>query len=108
VVTPGFLPGFSFTVDYYDIKVEKLINNLGADFVLSQCLTTADPTYCNRVHRAGNGSIWLGDSGFVEDPILNTGSLQIKGSMRKRTIASRSAASAASGCSSSDVRRMSS
>ena len=79
VVTPGFLPGFSFTVDYYDIKVEKLINNLGADFVLGQCLTTADPTYCDRVHRAGNGSIWLGDSGFVEDPILNTGSLQIKG-----------------------------
>ncbi len=79
VVTPGFLPGFSFTVDYYDIKVEKLINNLGADFILGQCLTTGDPTYCDRVQRAGNGSIWLGDSGFVEDPILNTGSLQIKG-----------------------------
>jgi outer membrane receptor protein involved in Fe transport len=79
VVTPGFLPGFSFTVDYYDIKVEKLINNLGADFILGQCLTTGDPTYCDRVNRAGNGSIWLGDSGFVEDPILNTGSLQIKG-----------------------------
>jgi iron complex outermembrane receptor protein len=79
VVTPGFLPGFSFTVDYYDIKVEKLINNLGADFVLAQCLSSADPTYCNRVHRAGNGSIWLGDSGYVEDPILNTGSLQIRG-----------------------------
>jgi outer membrane receptor protein involved in Fe transport len=79
VVTPGFLPGFSFTVDYYDIKVEQLINNLGADFILNQCLTTGDPTYCDRVNRAGNGSIWLGDSGFVEDPILNTGSLQIKG-----------------------------
>ena len=79
VVTPGILPGFSFTMDYYDIKVEKLINNLGADFVLNQCLTTGDPTYCDRVNRAGNGSIWLGDSGFVEDPILNTGSLQIKG-----------------------------
>jgi iron complex outermembrane recepter protein len=79
VVTPGFLPGLSFTVDYYDIKVEKLINNLGADFILGQCLTTGDATYCDRVHRAGNGSIWLGDSGYVEDPILNTGSLQIKG-----------------------------
>jgi len=79
VVTPGFLPGFSFTVDYYDIKVEKLINNLGADFILGQCLTTGDPGYCGRVHRSGNGSIWLGDSGFVDDPILNTGSLQISG-----------------------------
>jgi len=79
VITPSFLPGFSVTVDYYDIKVEKLINNLGADFVLNQCLTTGDPNYCDRVNRAGNGSIWLGDSGYVEDPILNTGSLQIKG-----------------------------
>jgi iron complex outermembrane recepter protein len=79
VATPGFLPGFTFTVDYYDIKVEKLINNLGADFILGQCLATGDAEYCDRIHRAGNGSIWLGDSGFVDDPILNTGSLQIKG-----------------------------
>jgi iron complex outermembrane recepter protein len=79
VLTPSFLAGFSLTVDYYDIKVEQLINNLGADFILGQCLSSGDPTYCDRVHRAGNGSIWLGDSGFVDDPILNTGSLQISG-----------------------------
>ena len=40
---------------------------------------TGDPTFCDRVHRAGNGSIWLGDQGFIDDPILNTGSLQTKG-----------------------------
>jgi hypothetical protein len=38
-----------------------------------------DPTYCGRVQRAPNGSIWLGDQGFIEDPILNTGSLQTRG-----------------------------
>jgi iron complex outermembrane recepter protein len=79
VLTPGFAPGLSFTVDYYDIKVDKLINSLGADFILGQCLDTGDPTFCNRVHRAGNGSLWLGDQGFVDDPILNTGSLQSRG-----------------------------
>jgi iron complex outermembrane recepter protein len=79
VLTPGFAPGLSLTVDYYDIKVDKLINSLGADFILGQCLESGDPTFCNRVHRAGNGSIWLGDQGFVDDPILNTGSLQSKG-----------------------------
>jgi outer membrane receptor protein involved in Fe transport len=79
VITPSFAPGLSFTVDYYDIKVDKLINSLGADFILGQCLDTGDPTFCNRVHRAGNGSIWLGDQGFVDDPILNTGSLQSTG-----------------------------
>ncbi|HKQ15126.1 MAG TPA: TonB-dependent receptor [Steroidobacteraceae bacterium] len=79
VLTPSFAPGLSFTVDYYDISVDKLINSLGADFILGQCLDTGDPTFCNRVHRAGNGSLWLGDQGFVDDPILNTGSLQSRG-----------------------------
>ena len=79
VLTPQFLPGLSVTVDYYDIKVEKLINTLGADFILDQCLESGDPTYCGMVIRAANGSIWLGDQGFVEDPTLNTGSLQTKG-----------------------------
>ena len=79
VITPSFAPGLSFTVDYYDIKVDKLINSLGADFILGQCLDNGDPTFCNRVHRAGNGSLWLGDQGFVDDPILNTGSLQSTG-----------------------------
>lgn len=79
VFQPDFLPGFNFTVDYYDIKVEKLINELGADFILSQCLGTGNPTYCGMVHRQANGSIWLGDQGFIDDPILNTGSLQTKG-----------------------------
>ena len=52
------------TVDYFDIKVDKLINSLGADFILNQCLTAGDPTFCDRVHRAANGSIWLGEHGL--------------------------------------------
>lgn len=79
VFAPDFLQGFNLTVDYYDIKVDKLINSLGADFILGQCLDTANPTYCSLVHRAANGSIWLGDQGYIIDPILNTGSLQTKG-----------------------------
>jgi iron complex outermembrane recepter protein len=79
VFTPQFLEGLSLTIDYYDIKVEKLINTLGPDFILGQCLDAGDPTYCGMVNRAANGSLWLGDQGFVEDPTLNTGSLQTKG-----------------------------
>jgi outer membrane receptor protein involved in Fe transport len=79
VFTPDFLPNFSATVDYFDIKVDKLINSLGADFILNQCLTSGDATFCDRVHRAANGSIWLGNTGFIDDPILNTGSLQTTG-----------------------------
>lgn len=79
VLTPQFLSGLSVTLDYYDIKVEKLIDSIGADFILGTCLDTGDPTYCNMVKRAANGSIWLGDSGYIEDPIINTGSLHTTG-----------------------------
>ncbi|MET0499311.1 MAG: TonB-dependent receptor [Steroidobacteraceae bacterium] len=80
VLTPAFLENFTVAVDYYDIKVEKIIDSLGADFALGQCLDTGDSFYCGLVNRSpGNGSLWLGDGGFVTDPIINKGSLQTKG-----------------------------
>ncbi|MBM0103525.1 TonB-dependent receptor [Steroidobacter sp. S1-65] len=85
VFTPSFLPSFTMTLDYFDIKVEKLIDQIGQDFILNQCMDSGDPEFCNRINRIqapgteGNGSLWLGDSAFVEDPILNTGSLSTKG-----------------------------
>ena len=38
VVTPRFLPGFSLTVDYFDIKVTNLIATLSAQTILNQCV----------------------------------------------------------------------
>jgi outer membrane receptor protein involved in Fe transport len=79
VLTPSFLPNFSLAVDYYDIKVEKLIGQVGQDFILGQCLEGVTD-FCSAIHRVPlNGSLWLGTSGFVDDPIINTGSLQTKG-----------------------------
>ena len=81
VFTPRFLPHFSWSVDYFDIKVEDLIGSVGAgpdSQQLPQHGGSAD--CCCLVHRApGSGSLWLGTSGFIDDPIINTGSLQIKG-----------------------------
>jgi len=37
VITPRWLPGFSFTVDYYRIRVKNLIAVLGAQTILNQC-----------------------------------------------------------------------
>jgi len=79
VLTPRVLPGFSLTLDYFDVKVDKLIGSIGGDFILNSCLATGDPTFCSKVHRDANGSLWLGDTGYIEDPIINTGSSQAKG-----------------------------
>jgi len=37
VLQPRFLPGFSLTVDYYDIEVEDVIASLSGNAILSQC-----------------------------------------------------------------------
>jgi outer membrane receptor protein involved in Fe transport len=79
VLTPRVLPGLSLTVDYFDVKVDKLIGSIGGDFILNSCLATGDAEFCSKIHRDPNGSLWLGDTGFIEDPIINTGSSQVKG-----------------------------
>jgi iron complex outermembrane receptor protein len=86
VFTPSFLPSFSLTVDYFDITVDKKIDQIGQDFIIDQCIqSNGNPTFCDKINRAvapgsvADGSLWIGESGFVEDQILNTGSLQTKG-----------------------------
>lgn len=42
VITPRWLPGFSFTADYYRIRVNNLIAVLGAQTILNQCFDLPD------------------------------------------------------------------
>lgn len=43
VITPRWLPGFSFTADYYRIRVNNLIATLGAQTILNQCFDLPQP-----------------------------------------------------------------
>ena len=54
VATPRFLPGFSLSVDYYNIKVTKAIQFLSAQFILNQCVdqATIDNPFCAFFTRA--------------------------------------------------------
>ena len=58
VVSPGFLPGFSASVDYFRIKLEDAIDSLSADDIVNRCFEgltdfcaaiTADPSNPSRV-----------------------------------------------------------
>lgn len=42
VFTPTFLPGFSLTVDYYDIKVKNVITSISAQTVANTCYDLPD------------------------------------------------------------------
>jgi len=67
VATPSFLPGFTASVDYFDITVEKTIGGIGADTIVGICGDTLDPLYCNYIQRDPNGFLFTDNFG-----VLNT------------------------------------
>jgi iron complex outermembrane recepter protein len=85
VLTPTFAPNLNVTLDYYDIKIKGVITQYGAGLILQTCLTTADPFFCSKVHRvqgtgtSADGSLWIGDTGYVADGTFNLGSQTAKG-----------------------------
>ncbi len=78
VFTPSFIPGFSLSVDYYDIEVTNLIGTVGADITLTACYEDNDPAACARINRSPLGQIWVG-GGFVTDTNTNIGGLHTSG-----------------------------
>ena len=76
---PSFVPGLNMSVDYFNIKVDKFISGLGANLIITNCVSTANPFFCSLVHRDAAGSLWLSNQGFIQDTTLNTGSLSTKG-----------------------------
>ena len=77
VLTPQVLRGFSLSADYFDIKVKNVINSLGADTITTACIQ--EDEFCGQFHRSPTGSLYLGNQGYVEDTLLNSGYLQTKG-----------------------------
>lgn len=70
VFTPSFVDGLSVTLDYYNIEIEKGIDNLSPNFILNQCEEENDEALCALVNRsAGQGDLWIGSdintSGYI-------------------------------------------
>jgi iron complex outermembrane receptor protein len=76
--TPSFVPNLRVQVDYYDIKIENVIQSIGGATILSSCAFAS--VDCNLIHRAPvTGSLWATNNGFITDNNQNTGLLQEKG-----------------------------
>lgn len=54
VFTPSFLPGFSASVDYYDIKMRNNIGSLEIQQIVDFCYSGVAPQLCNAIHYSGN------------------------------------------------------
>ncbi|HET9414918.1 MAG TPA: TonB-dependent receptor, partial [Pseudolabrys sp.] len=79
VLQPGFLPGFSATVDWFDIELKDAIFVLDGQLTVDHCRQTLDPRFCNRIHRDQFGSLWLTRDGYVDDLPINIGSFKTSG-----------------------------
>ena len=82
VFTPSMamLRGFSFTADYFDIKVEDAIVSTPRQFILQQCYT-GDASFCNFITRRATqqGANSAGSLSFIDSTVTNSGDLATRG-----------------------------
>lgn len=80
VFQPTFLPNFSATLDYYDIRITGAIQPQSGVSIINNCALTGDPTQCGAIHRnPANGSLWLTNAGYVATLSQNSGLVENKG-----------------------------
>lgn len=78
VFRPDFLPGFNLTVDWFNIKIDKLISSVGAVNIIDGCYTNNVAALCSLINRNPAGQLWIGD-GHVVDLSTNIGGLETTG-----------------------------
>jgi len=78
VLEPKGLRDFTATIDWWDIRLNRAIAEIGGQTIVDDCIATAGPVFCDRIHRDPNGSLWLG-SGHVDDRQANIGALKVRG-----------------------------
>lgn len=82
VLTPRQIRNFSFSVDYYHIKVKDYISSFDPSLIASQCVSTGDPFYCGLFHRDPRSGAIFGSNaagGYLVATTLNTGYLKTDG-----------------------------
>ncbi len=80
VVTPGGIAeGLSFSVDYWNIEVEKAIaTGIGEENTINLCGTTGDPAFCSLINRGPNGNLWIGTASVLSTQV-NIGFFEVQG-----------------------------
>jgi outer membrane receptor protein involved in Fe transport len=79
VLQPRFIPHFAVTVDWFNIKLKGAIQGVGADRLITGCVSGTNPSYCALIHRDQFGSLWRSANGYVADLSINTGQLSTRG-----------------------------
>jgi iron complex outermembrane receptor protein len=77
--TPGFLPNFNVSIDYWAVRVNNYITTLPGQQIVDGCLFQNNDSLCSLIHRGpGIGNIF-GTSGWVVETNQNIGFLRNRG-----------------------------
>ena len=69
ILQPSQVPGLNIVVDYFDIDVEKAIDNITPQTILTKCLDGSATALCSLINRsADNSNLWLGANLGANDP----------------------------------------
>lgn len=79
VLEPSFVPGFSLSVDAFDIRVGNLVGTVNPVLALSNCLQSGDPYFCGLIKRGTGGTLWSDRNAYFVRTNINTGSLRTRG-----------------------------
>jgi iron complex outermembrane receptor protein len=80
--TPRFLPGFSGSIDYYDIKIANEISTVPISLDLVECLNGGPSGFCAPIHRTPGGFLFgstIAGGGYIAAPDLNVASAENSG-----------------------------
>ncbi len=78
ITTPRFLPRFTASIDYWDIKIKDYVTNLSYTEVVKGCLLQGNDALCPLIHRGGIGELF-GTNGYVSEANTNFGELHNRG-----------------------------
>ena len=82
-VQPQALPGFTGSIDYYNIKIKDAVGSLDANVIMRNCLDTGDPTYCSQLKRHPiNGTLngaSVAGGGYIVQTNVNIGANTLEG-----------------------------
>jgi len=76
--TPGFLPNFKASIDYWDATVENYVTTVSAASILNGCLLQNEGSLCGLIHR-GLGGLLFGSTGWISQSNTNVGYLKNRG-----------------------------
>ena len=79
VFTPTFLPGFSGSVDYYDVKIKDAIANFNAQSIVDNCFVKNISSFCGFMKRNAILGTLEGKGNGILQPPANLAALATQG-----------------------------